>query len=249
MKGYLWNRLGKIKTRDLLTKVSLLKAAADQLATRANCALIVCAAADTEAQSFLALKPAGGEAAMLDHGRFALFLPDAQDAGQLLSLARTLTVKLGGSTKVYAGIAQQSPGDTAAALLAHAELALSAAQKQGVPGYGFLDPEVARMESRRAAVMKVVENAAAANAFNLEFQPVYGMRTGALDGFEALIRLRDSGLGNTSPPNSSRWPSSAARSIRSALGVCAKPAWWQRDGLPISKLRSIFHLSSLNPAR
>jgi predicted signal transduction protein with EAL and GGDEF domain len=154
-------------------------------------------------------KPDPCELGCLDRGRFGLFLPDAPDAMAVLSLAKDLTARLaepvawGGAShvpKAHAGIGlSASDGKDGPALLRSAELALRSAQEQGAPGYGFFNPEIAQDARRRMAVQKAVADAAAAQAFRLDFQPYYSIRTGELVGFEALIRLHDAELGSISP--------------------------------------------------
>jgi EAL domain-containing protein (putative c-di-GMP-specific phosphodiesterase class I) len=99
-----------------------------------------------------------------------------------------------------AGIALSScDGDTAADLMRSAEIALHTAQEQGAPGYGFFNPEIAKDMRRQAAVQRAVAAAAASHDFHLNYQPVYNIRTGELNGFEALIRMDDPELGLVSP--------------------------------------------------
>ncbi len=82
---------------------------------------------------------------------------------------------------------------------AQCELALLTAREQGTPGYGFYNPELARNSDRRNAVLRAVTAATEKKSFRLDFQPVYNIRSAELNGFEALIRLHDTELGNVSP--------------------------------------------------
>ena len=154
-------------------------------------------------------KPDRSEIAYLDHARYGLFLHSVTDPMAVLSLAKELTTKLSEpigwhgediAVQVHAGIAlSASDGHEAALLLRNAELALRSAQEQGTPGYGFFNPEIAQDTRRRLAVQKAVADAVTAQSFRLDFQPVYNIRTGELNGFEALIRLHDAELGSISP--------------------------------------------------
>jgi EAL domain-containing protein (putative c-di-GMP-specific phosphodiesterase class I) len=104
------------------------------------------------------------------------------------------------SCQCHSGIALSSTdGNTAATLARSAELALLTAREQGTPGYGFFNPEIADDVARRIAVRRAVTRAAETQDFRLDFQPVYNIRTGELNGFEALIRLNDPELGEISP--------------------------------------------------
>ncbi|MBI3673664.1 MAG: GGDEF domain-containing protein, partial [Rhizobiales bacterium] len=192
-----------------------------------QCALIVCELTDAHAidQSFglqaaerailvtatrlTEIKPERTEIAALERARFGLFMHGVSDAMAVLALAKELTSKLGYALEwqgeqigmqVHAGIGlSSSDGKDAATLLRSAELALRSAQEQGTPGYGFFNPEIAQDARRRVAVQKAVADATANHSFRLDFQPVYAIRTGELNGFEALIRLHDPELGAISP--------------------------------------------------
>jgi diguanylate cyclase (GGDEF)-like protein len=155
------------------------------------------------------IKPERSEIAYLDHARYGLFVHGVTDTMAVLSLAKELTTKLSEpvswhgedvTIQVHAGIAlSASDGREAAPLLRSAELAMRSAQEQGDPGYGFFNPEIAQDTRRRLAVQRAVADAVAAQSFRLDFQPVYNIRTGELNGFEALIRLNDTELGSVSP--------------------------------------------------
>jgi len=155
------------------------------------------------------LKPDRSDIAYLDHARFGLFLHSVSDPIAVLSLAKDLTSKLSEAiawqgeeiaVEVHAGIAlSASDGHEATLLLRNAEMALRSAQEQGTPGYGFFNPEIAQDTRRRLAVQKAVADAVTNQSFRLDFQPVYNIRTGELNGFEALIRLHDAELGSISP--------------------------------------------------
>ena len=150
-----------------------------------------------------------GLIATAGHNVFALFITQVVDPIEVLTNVKQVVGKLGEQTtwrdqtlslQVHAGIAlSSSDGDTAADLLRSAELALHSAQEQGTPGYGFFNPEIARDTRRRVAVQRAVAAAAANLSFRLDFQPVYAIRTGELNGFEALIRLHDAEIGAVSP--------------------------------------------------
>ncbi len=155
------------------------------------------------------VKPDRSEIAYLDHARYGLFVHGVTDTMAILSLAKELTTKLSESigwhgeeisVQVHAGIAlSASDGHAAEPLLRSAELALRSAQEQGTPGYGFFNPEIAQDTRRRLAVQKAVADAVVAQSFRLDFQPVYNIKTGELNGFEALMRLHDAELGSISP--------------------------------------------------
>lgn len=211
----------------LVNRAALLDGAEGDLAAGRPMALILCelsgftwmsrsegaeAAGEAlhEAETRLSgLLPPGARAARWSEDRFLLLLPGQPDQLALLVLARELTASLaagphfsGLPTPVacHAGIAL-APGDgrSTTDLLHHAELALAEARRQEKPGYGFYAPGLAVEAGRRLALQRAVKDAVSADSLRLEFQPVYDMRSGALSGFEALIRLHDPELGRIPP--------------------------------------------------
>jgi diguanylate cyclase (GGDEF)-like protein len=98
-----------------------------------------------------------------------------------------------------AGIAVfPTDGDTAEALCAHAETALSRAKETG-QRYLFYAPE---MNARIAEIMALenrLRHALNDGGLALHYQPKIDMRTGALAGLEALIRWDDAELGAVPP--------------------------------------------------
>ena len=149
------------------------------------------------------------ELARIGRLSFAACIDTITDPMAVLSLAKDMTAALGQPVSwrdqqiafhAHAGIAlSSSDGETPDALLRSAEMALQSAQEQGSPGYGFFNPEIAKDTRRRGAIQRAVAAAAASMSFRLDYQPVYNIRTGELNGFEALIRMHDSELGSVSP--------------------------------------------------
>ena len=149
------------------------------------------------------------EIAVAGRGSFLIFVRDASDPMSVLGLAKEITLKLGEGMELdgvrvtcpsHSGIAM-APTDasTTDELMRCAELAAHAAKEQGAPGYGFYNRETASDTKRYSAVSRAVAIATEREGFRLDFQPVYNIRTGELNGFEALIRLQDPELGNVSP--------------------------------------------------
>ncbi len=143
------------------------------------------------------------------HGSFLVLVRDVTDPMLVLSLAKDITIQLSSAfdykamkltCQSHSGIAlSSSDGGTAPALLRSAEMALLSAKEQGTPGYGFFNRDIAKDADRRTAIRRAVAEATTAQSFRLDFQPVYNIRTGELNGCEALIRLHDAELGNVSP--------------------------------------------------
>ena len=155
------------------------------------------------------LLPGGATAARAGRGSFLVFLPGAADPTAVVGVARAMTGSLAAGFEIdgvrlacacHSGIAlAPKDGATAETLLRNAELALAGARDQDSPGYGFFDPQSAAAALRRRAVQRAVTAAHAANSLRLVYQPVYQMRSGALTGFEALMRMEDPELGPVPP--------------------------------------------------
>ena len=155
------------------------------------------------------LVPANALVASAGRGSFLIFLESIADPMAVLNLTRDITNTFATGTEVdginltcacHSGIALTSTdGKTADVLLRSAELALVSAREQGTPGYGFFNPDLAQDSKRRLAIQRAVVAATEQKSFQLDFQPVYSIRSGELNGFEALIRLRDAEIGAVSP--------------------------------------------------
>lgn len=150
-----------------------------------------------------------GAIATASRASFLIYIDDVRDPMSALSLAKDVSLALSAeadfdgmkiSCRCHCGIAlTSSDGPTATQLMRSAELAVISLREQAGPGYGFYNPEQAKDSNRRMAVKRAVAEATEQHRFHLDFQPVYNIRTGELNGFEALIRLHDAELGNVSP--------------------------------------------------
>ncbi len=188
----------------------------------------------------MALLPAAAKGARAGRSSFLVFLPGEADPFQVAGLARSLTGNLaagltfdgaGLATACHAGIALcPKDGSTPEALMHSAELALAAATEQEEPGYGFYDPQLAAASLRQRDVQRAVATALASDSFRLVYQPLHNMRTGELVGFEALMRLEDSALGNVPP--SEFIPAAEETGLITAIGdwalqeACRAAAHW-----------------------
>lgn len=97
------------------------------------------------------------------------------------------------------GIALAKADDDAPRLLKNAHLALTHAKSRGGGAFAVFDQKMDDDLRQRRALETRVRDAAASNAFDLHFQPVFHVRDGRLTGFEALLRLPSDGGGFVSP--------------------------------------------------
>ncbi|MEX0954280.1 MAG: EAL domain-containing protein [Rhizobiaceae bacterium] len=104
------------------------------------------------------------------------------------------------STGVSIGIARApADGGDIQKLASRADLALSAAKRQSRMTYRFFDP---RMEEHRQARRELTDDLRAAianNQLSVAYQPIVSLASGALTGFEALLRWQHPARGAIPP--------------------------------------------------
>jgi diguanylate cyclase (GGDEF)-like protein len=145
----------------------------------------------------------------LDHSHYAVFLPEIADALQTMTITKQIIADLSQSIdwvdrplmfQLSAGVALAKDNDgDASNLVHHADLALKSTQNRGGPGYAFFNPTLALGAKRRAAVLQALHTAIDDGSVHLNYQPYYNSQTGALSGFEALMRMNSKELGPVSP--------------------------------------------------
>jgi diguanylate cyclase (GGDEF)-like protein len=90
-------------------------------------------------------------------------------------------------------------GDTSETLVRNADLALYAAKGGGRGTHRFYVPELLALAQMRRRMEDDLRDALAAGQLHLVYQPVVGMTSGAITGYEALVRWEHPKLGAISP--------------------------------------------------
>jgi diguanylate cyclase (GGDEF)-like protein len=161
------------------------------------------------ARRFEEILPPCGFLARLGSDEFGIVLP-ASDidpdgerfADRLLNAFQPVFMLEHGpiSAGVSVGIARsRCDGDTLQRLVRRADLALQAAKKAGRQTFRLFAPEMEAFLQARRDLTEDLRHAIDGNQFHLAYQPLVSLETGALAGFEALLRWTHPRRGAISP--------------------------------------------------
>ncbi|HVJ00586.1 MAG TPA: EAL domain-containing protein, partial [Sphingomonas sp.] len=140
---------------------------------------------------------------------FAVVVRDATDTARIERLAQTIietlsqpyevdahTLYIGASVGVAIG---PRDGRTAEMLIRSADLALYRSKDAGGGVFHAYEPQLHMAAEERRVLEIALRNAVENGELNLVYQPVVDAGTGALTGFEALLRWTHPEFGNVSP--------------------------------------------------
>ena len=149
-----------------------------------------------------------GSVARIAGDEFAIIVR-AKDADDFTAIARDLIasmkwpVNAGGrnvALSLSAGIALgPKDGSTPDELIRHADLALYRAKRQERGSWRLFDPELDRELVDKRALETAIRRALDADEFCVFYQPQINLLTGALVGYEALVRWNDPNIGMRMP--------------------------------------------------
>ena len=172
--------------------------------------------------------PRAALACRLDYWSFAIFIPKAASALEVLTTAKSVINALSLpvdwvdrklTLEITAGVALSSADDGDAVTLLHnAGLALKSAMEKSGAGYAFFNPTLAQAARRRADIVQFTQEGLEKNWFELNYQAIYDAASGKLMGFEALLRLRH--------PDHGIIPPSEFISVAEETGVIQKLGAW-----------------------
>jgi diguanylate cyclase (GGDEF)-like protein/PAS domain S-box-containing protein len=144
-----------------------------------------------------ALSAGRGTAARLGGDEFALLVEDAPDGATVENLAEAIVAAFRepfmlaiGSAIVTAtiGVATSEDATSAGDLVREADLALYAGKAAGKRQWRRYQPVLSAGMMRRRDLQAALDSAVADSAFTLAYQPIVELSTGAVAGFEALLR-------------------------------------------------------------
>jgi diguanylate cyclase (GGDEF)-like protein len=135
-------------------------------------------------------------------------LPD--EGNQLKTTVRQLTAVLErpfliGNNQIvlsaHLGVASTAllPDRQSADLMGKAELALWTAKRSGAVGHVLFEPSLYKRAHAFQAMYQDLVHAMGNGEFELHFQPIFSLRTGAIESFEALLRWKHAKRGYISP--------------------------------------------------
>ncbi|NUR74163.1 MAG: EAL domain-containing protein [Hamadaea sp.] len=136
-------------------------------------------------------------AARIGGDEFAALIGDAPNAETIDRVAQRLIdvlaepITIGErvvSGRASIGVATSTGDPAEQDLLRQADLALYVAKNAGKGQWRRYDPSLHTAMVRRLELRAALDEAVAAGALTLEFQPIVGLRTGQTAGFEALVR-------------------------------------------------------------
>ncbi len=144
-----------------------------------------------------ALSTGRGTTARLSGDTFGLLVEDEVDGaavenlaqGVVLAFAEPFSLAIGSAiVTVTVGVATSEDATSPSDVVRHADLALYAAKAAGKRQWRRYQPVLSAGMMRRHELQAALDAAVANSAFTLVYQPIVELSTGAVAGFEALLR-------------------------------------------------------------
>lgn len=132
---------------------------------------------------------------------FMVIIPNMPTLDSLANTADALFEAFTAQSISVSGGVAAYPANSGSAedLLRFADIAVHCAKKDGKGRFVFFKPDMQLLFIQKLNMQTKMNEAVYGDAFHLEYQPQFDIKSGQLRGFEALIRWNDKELGNISP--------------------------------------------------
>jgi len=184
--------------------------------------------------------------ARLGGDEFVILVQELNEAAQVVAVARKILAAAmkpftlrGQECRVTASIGISSyPSDAQdePTLMKNADIAMYHAKEEGKNNYQFYSGEIQTQSLERLTLETNLRRALERNEFSLHYQAKVDLKTGRINGVEALLRWYSPELGHVSPAK--LIPIAEETGLIVSLGkwvlrtACAQNVAWQREGLP-----------------
>ena len=184
--------------------------------------------------------------ARLGGDEFVILVQELNEAAQVVAVARKILAAamkpftlLGQECRVTASIGISSyPSDARdePTLMKNADIAMYYAKEEGKNNFQFYSGEIQTQSLERLTLETNLRRALERNEFSLHYQAKVDLKTGRINGVEALLRWYSPELGHVSPAKVI--PIAEETGLIVSLGkwvlktACAQNVAWQREGLP-----------------
>ncbi len=184
--------------------------------------------------------------ARLGGDEFVVLIHDMTDANQAATVARKLLVAamepvtlLGQECRVTASIGiavYPDDGEDEQSLMKNADIAMYHAKEEGKNNFQFFSKDIKSHSLERMALEANLRYALERKEFSLHYQAKVDLKSGKINGVEALLRWQSPVLGSVPPVQFI--PIAEDTGMIVAIGkwvletACAQNVAWQRQGLP-----------------
>ncbi len=165
------------------------------------------------------------------------------------------------------GVVRVEPGVAPGTLIRNADIALNRAKDGGRDQVCYYTPSMTAAREQRFQLEQSLREAVRSNLFRLAYQPIVAVESGAIVGYEALLRWNDRIRGEVSPSNfipiaeatglivslgrsALEWAcfEAASWSTQRTVAVNLSPAQFQSDNI-VEIVRDVLARSGLRPER
>jgi diguanylate cyclase (GGDEF)-like protein/PAS domain S-box-containing protein len=161
-------------------------------------------------------------------------------ASKILNIIIKPVVLLGEECRVTASIGisiYPKDGEDEQTLMKNADMAMYFAKEEGRNNYQFYAKNIQSQAFERFSIEKNLRRALELNELSLEYQAKLDLKTGVINGVEALLRWKNPYLGSVTPMQFI--PVAEETGMIVPIGrwviktACAQNVAWQRQGLPL----------------